>query len=280
MATKKKVSLFDRFYDLLVKLNNVFKDVYIIDRKYCLSGKESDEEALGDILCILNEKYEQTLEKMGIPDAVYITDIRSLKSDTKNEPDDYDVLKEKINELIKKGKLSESQIENVCYMMEADASLEDIYLSLNIPDDSGEIREYLTHSKRIDTIYQYVLPIEEEEILTACREKISLFTEEFQKPLIWENMGLNCDLIKSIYQDKRIFNMPIPKKDNGESYITIAKQLFPIVTEKTIDGAFMNLREDETYEDLYILLIDFMFTHFRFQAIYHSVPTKIIEERG
>ena len=61
MATKKKVSLFDRFYDLLVKLNNVFKDVYIIDRKYCLSGKESDEEALGDILCILNEKYEQTL---------------------------------------------------------------------------------------------------------------------------------------------------------------------------------------------------------------------------
>ena len=62
MATKKKVSLFDRFYDLLVKLNNVFKDVYIIDRKYCLSGKESDEEALGDIVISIEKVKEQAEE--------------------------------------------------------------------------------------------------------------------------------------------------------------------------------------------------------------------------
>ena len=92
-------------------------------------------------------------------------------------------------------------------------------------------------------------------------------------------MGLNKDLIQSIYRDKRIFNMPIPKKseDDKESYITIAKQLFPIVTEKTIDGAFMNLSMDEKYENLYVLLIDFLFTHFRFQAIYHFIPTKNIQ---
>ena len=279
MASKKVVHTFDLFYDLLVKLNNVFKDVYIIDHKYCIPGKETDTEALGDILCTLNEKYIQVLEKMNFSNQVYITNIRLFKAELKEDPSDYDVIKEKITRLVKENKVTDDKLEKLCYMLEADPTLEELYEYLEIPDDSGEMKEYLTSTDRRDTINQYVLELEDSDILQKCRGMISVFTTEFQKPVIWENMGLNKDLIQSIYRDKRIFNMPIPKKseDDKESYITIAKQLFPIVTEKTIDGAFMNLSMDEKYENLYVLLIDFLFTHFRFQAIYHFIPTKNIQ---
>lgn len=279
MASKKVVHTFDLFYDLLVKLNNVFKDVYIIDHKYCIPGKETDTEALGDILCTLNEKYIQVLEKMNFSNQVYITNIRLFKAELKEDPSDYDVIKEKITRLVKENKVTDDKLEKLCYMLEADPTLEEVYEYLEIPDDSGEMKEYLTSTDRRDTINQYVLELEDSDILQKCRGMISVFTAEFQKPVIWENMGLNKDLIQSIYRDKRIFNMPIPKKseDDKESYITIAKQLFPIVTEKTIDGAFMNLSIDEKYENLYVLLIDFLFTHFRFQAIYHFIPTKNIQ---
>ena len=279
MASKKVVHTFDLFYDLLVKLNNVFKDVYIIDHKYCIPGKETDTEALGDILCTLNEKYIQVLEKMNFSNQVYITNIRLFKAELKEDPSDYDVIKEKITRLVKENKVTDDKLEKLCYILEADPTLEEVYEYLEIPDDSGEMKEYLTSTDRRDTINQYVLELEDSDILQKCRGMISVFTAEFQKPVIWENMGLNKDLIQSIYRDKRIFNMPIPKKseDDKESYITIAKQLFPIVTEKTIDGAFMNLSMDEKYENLYVLLIDFLFTHFRFQAIYHFIPTKNIQ---
>ena len=279
MASKKVVHTFDLFYDLLVKLNNVFKDVYIIDHKYCIPGKETDTEALGDILCTLNEKYIQVLEKMNFSNQVYITNIRLFKAELKEDPSDYDVIKEKITRLVKENKVTDDKLEKLCYILEADPTLEEVYEYLEIPDDSGEMKEYLTSTDRRDTINQYVLELEDSDILQKCRGMISVFTAEFQKPVIWENMGLNKDLIQSIYRDKRIFNMPIPKKseDDKESYITIAKQLFPIVTEKTIDGAFMNLSMDEKYENLYVLLIDFLFTHVRFQAIYHFIPTKNIQ---
>ena len=279
MASKKVVHTFDLFYDLLVKLNNVFKAVYIIDHKYCIPGKETDTEALGDILCTLNEKYIQVLEKMNFSNQVYITNIRLFKAELKEDPSDYDVIKEKITRLVKENKVTDDKLEKLCYILEADPTLEEVYEYLEIPDDSGEMKEYLTSTDRRDTINQYVLELEDSDILQKCRGMISVFTAEFQKPVIWENMGLNKDLIQSIYRDKRIFNMPIPKKseDDKESYITIAKQLFPIVTEKTIDGAFMNLSMDEKYENLYVLLIDFLFTHFRFQAIYHFIPTKNIQ---
>ena len=279
MASKKVVHTFDLFYDLLVKLNNVFKDVYIIDHKYCIPGKETDTEALGDILCTLNEKYIQVLEKMNFSNQVYITNIRLFKAELKEDPSDYDVIKEKITRLVKENKVTDDKLEKLCYILEADPTLEEVYEYLEIPDDSGEMKEYLTSTDRRDTINQYVLELEDSDILQKCRGMISVFTAEFQKPVIWENMGLNKDLIQSIYRDKRIFNMPIPKKseDDKESYITIAKQLFPIVTEKTIDGAFMNLSMDEKYENLYVLLIDFLFTHFRYQAIYHFIPSKNIQ---
>ena len=59
--TKKEVSPLAIFRDLCVKLSRVFKDVYIVRNKYCIGGKVSDEEALGEILCILEPKFSDAI---------------------------------------------------------------------------------------------------------------------------------------------------------------------------------------------------------------------------
>lgn len=49
--------------DLLVKLTRVFKkDMYIYQGKYCIAGPESDEEAIGAIVCTLEPEYETVVK--------------------------------------------------------------------------------------------------------------------------------------------------------------------------------------------------------------------------
>lgn len=274
MAKKKEVSHFDLFYDLLVKLNNVYKDVYIIDNKYCISGKETDEEALGDIVCVIDDKYRNAMNSLGFSGSIFIENIRNLKSQMKEIPDEFELFMDKLKSLSSK-ELPDDKLESLTYMLEADTPIEDICKEINLDIDMDVLKESFKESRKSTILKSMISPLEDEEILDKSRKLIEVFNDNFSNPdIIWENMGTKDELIKSIYQDKRIFNMKIP---NENSYITIAKQLFPIVTEKNISGAFMNLRKDDEFDDLYILMIDFVFSHFRFQAIYHSVPTKISE---
>ena len=49
--------------DLLVKLTRVFKkDMYIYKGKYCIAGPETDEEAIGVIVCTLEPQYEAVVK--------------------------------------------------------------------------------------------------------------------------------------------------------------------------------------------------------------------------
>ena len=212
---KKEVSPLAIFRDLCVKLSRVFKDVYIVRNKYCIGGKVSDEEALGEILCILEPKFSDAILNLLGENKVsyfFIPDIKEAK--------------EKIDEGIE---------------------------FLDLP-----------FSWVVDT-----------KTIEELQKKITMFDSSFNKEgIIWENLGEKEDLIKAIYVDRQIFNLPI-EVQNGEpkEYITIAKQMIPIVTEKTINGAFLHLHKDEEYENLFIIYIDFQFTHFRFHAIYHAIPT-------
>ena len=49
--------------DLFVKLTKVFKkDMYIYQGKFCIAGPETDEEAIGVIVCTLEPKYEAVVK--------------------------------------------------------------------------------------------------------------------------------------------------------------------------------------------------------------------------
>lgn len=109
-----------------------------------------------------------------------------------------------------------------------------------------------------------------------CLEFVTLFEERFNdEKRTWSCIGDYEELIKTIYTDKAIFNLPIEetrKEDGSCEYITIAKQLLPLITEKTISNAFINVMKSKEYPDLYEVLIDFRFTHFQLEGFYNIIP--------
>ena len=62
MATKKEIRPSDIFEDLIVKLKNIYKDVYIFRHSFCVPGEESPDSVVGDLMCILEPKYKEAVE--------------------------------------------------------------------------------------------------------------------------------------------------------------------------------------------------------------------------
>ena len=229
MAVKKTASPTALFEDLLVKLKNVYKDFYIFRGKYCVPGEESPDSIVGDVICILEPKYQEAISSF-LPKAecYHIPSIEELKNFVKNK----------------------------------NVETPDWYLNIS------ELNEFFEE-----------LLINKQDKAEYCLEEVTRFEEKFtNNECIWSCIGDNEELIKVIYEDKMIFNLPIAAVTNdGETeYITIAKQLLPLVTAKNISTAFMSVKKSKEFDSLYEVLIDFNFTHFRLEAIYNMIPLPFI----
>lgn len=112
--------------------------------------------------------------------------------------------------------------------------------------------------------------------IKSISQKISDITEKFNKDdLIWKNLGEDEELIKTLFEKKLIFKMPIARGEKTGStkdeYITISSQMIPLCTAKTISSAFIHYEQVDDYEDLYMVQIKFKFTHFYMEAIYYVI---------
>lgn len=210
---KKQKSANDDLRDLLVKLRKVYKDVYIINGSYCLGGNETEEDSLGDIVCILEDKYQEILKKVIDKPAIYLK-----------------------------------------------------------PDDVKKALDGFDEKLPIKTIAK----IEEDELL----KRLESFNNDFlSETAIWKNVGEDENLMQTLFVDKRLYMLPVSlfDKENTTDYVTIAKQFVPSMTEKNATSVFMTLEKVEE-EDIYKILFDFTFTHYRFQAVYHALALPLEEE--
>lgn len=82
--------------DLLVKVNKVFPtDLYIIHNRLVYAGPKSEEDISGNYLCILEEKFENSLSSQLKPDKTYYIDnIKEAKDDFENHIKMVDNLRE------------------------------------------------------------------------------------------------------------------------------------------------------------------------------------------
>lgn len=210
---KKQKSANDPLRDLLVKLRRVYKDLYIINGSYCIAGNEAEEDSLGDVVCILEDKYQKILKDVIDEPAIYL------------KPD-------------------------------------------NVKKALDNFEEKLP--------IKIIAKIEQDELL----KKLEDFNKDFlSENAIWKSVGKIEKLMKVLFEDKRVCELPISLFDpsNATDYVTIAKQFVPSMTEKNATSVFMTL-EREPKEDLYRLLFEFNFTHYRFQAVYHVLPLPYEEE--
>lgn len=222
MAVKKEMKPIQIFEDLVVKLKNIYKEMYFFRYSFCVPGEDIPDSVVGDILCELEPQYKECVKALfdGI-ECIHIPSIGTLR------------------EVIK------------------------TYLENGESDLSNEaVREYLFSSEAVEKVTEKT----EDSLKFVTR-----FEEFFNdSKRVWSCIGDNESLIETIYDKKGIFNFPIGK--NGEEYVTIAKSMIPIITEKTVSNAFINVQESKEYEGLYEVLIDFKFTHFRMECVYTNIP--------
>lgn len=262
---KKKFKNFDLFYDILVKMANIFKDCYIIKRKYVIGGDESEDDSLGNILLTLEEKYEKSLEYFKLPDIFKISSIKELKTLIKPYPDEMNLFFDGMTEI---QDIEDEILENICYDLEVDLSAKEIIEKYNLPIDLEKIREKTKELAVQKSMKEFINPLTDPIVKKRCKERLDSFFTDFEGNFVWEKLSDKKELIDTIFNQKRIYELKIP---NSDHYITVAKQLFPLVTEKNMEEAYICLSDNDEF-GLYTLRVDFMFTHFRIQAIYHCIP--------
>lgn len=119
---------------------------------------------------------------------------------------------------------------------------------------------------------------EKVNLCTSFVDKIEkrVFTDDTER--VWDCLGSNPELISAFFTDKRVFNYPIVTKERQEpeEYVTIAKQMIPLVSESNIGVSFISIEKSEEQPELYEILIDFRFSHFRMNALYYVLPLPIL----
>ena len=71
------------FFDILTKLSHVYsKDIYIINNKYIIGGKETEDETSSSFICSLNDELANVIkEKFENEDFIYIANIKKAKTE-------------------------------------------------------------------------------------------------------------------------------------------------------------------------------------------------------
>lgn len=227
MAIKKEIKPSNIFEDLVVKLKNIYKDLYIFRHSFCVPGEGLPNSVVGDLMAILEPKYKEAVESLfpGV-ECIYVPSVGDLR----------DILKE----------------------YNKDPNL---FSQENVDSENKHFNGTV---------------IEKPEKAKDCLNFVTLFEGRFNDDKrTWSCIGNNEELITTIYTDKAIFNLPIEetKKEDGTcEYITLAKQLLPMVTEKTITNVFINVMKSKEYPELYEVLVDFRFTHFQLEGFYNIIP--------
>ena len=86
------------------------------------------------------------------------------------------------------------------------------------------------------------------------------------------------EVLKEHEDDQKLIYLYQIDTDDGIEEISIAKQMFPMMTEKTAMDAYMIIRRSKEYDGLYDILIDFKHTHFRIQSVYHALATPKVNQ--
>lgn len=108
---------------------------------------------------------------------------------------------------------------------------------------------------------------------TTLIEEISDVTSEHEKETnVWTPISKIPNLITTLFDDKLIYLYQIENGDAIEE-ISIAKQMFPMMTIKTAIDAYIIIEKSKDYDGLYDILIDFNHSHFRVQSVYHALST-------
>lgn len=116
--------------------------------------------------------------------------------------------------------------------------------------------------------------VNDPSIESMLLEDISSISKEHgDERNVWTQIPKIPDIMKTIYVDKLIYLYTIKNDDGSEEEISLAKQMFPLMTEKTADDAYIMIRKSDEFDTLYTILVDFNFSHFRVQCIYHALPT-------
>lgn len=236
-VTKKNATM-TLVSDLLVKLSNLYNDVYIVKNAFIIAGKNPSERILGPLMCVVESKYKEAFtELMGEKPCFYIPSVvdakKWLKDTTTEELEPTEKIKEEVKAFIKE----------------------------------------ITDKDEID----------------RCVNRISEFDDKFNPTDLvsnensvrwWSCLGDNADLIETVFDLKGIFDFPIETKpsesgtaQSEKTYMTIAKQLLPLVTEKNIQNAYVGttgIRHGDD-DELLEVMVDFRFTHFRMMIIYNLV---------
>ena len=116
--------------------------------------------------------------------------------------------------------------------------------------------------------------VNDPSIESMLLEDISSISKEHgDERNVWTQIPKIPDIMKTIYVDKLIYLYTIKNDDGSEEEISLAKQMFPLMTEKTADDVYIMIRKSDEFDTLYTILVDFNFSHFRVQCIYHALPT-------
>lgn len=138
-------------------------------------------------------------------------------------------------------------------------------------EPTDEIREQVKKN--------FIKTVQNEEVSGKMLMKATEIEERFnpitKKVRWWQCIGDNDELVKTVFDLKAIFNFPIAdsedSSDNG-SFVTISKQILPLVTEKNIKNAYIGTTgKIDDDDDLMEVLLDFRFTHFRMMIVYQIV---------
>lgn len=214
MGVKKEKSPIQLMEELVVKFGQLYStDMYIYKRKFCVSGIESSDNLLGDVICTLNDEWIKVLGELEVPDIFYIPNIKEFRA-----------------------KFKENTIE------------------------LSDFRE----------------SVSDQSVETMILEMIASVTKEHDNPdNVWTPVVQIPGLLKTIFDDKLIYHYTITDENRVEEEISLAKQLFPMMNEKTAFDAYIIVKKSNEFETLCTILVDFAFSHFKIQCVYHALPTPI-----
>lgn len=238
MAKTKKDATMTLVTDLFVKLSNLYNDAYVVKGSFIIAGEEPSTRILGSLMCNVETKYKDALKELvGEKPCFYIPSIpetkKWLQGVTKDELEPTEEIKEKVQEFIK------------------------------------EVSDKELIEKQVQTISEFENKFYPTDLV------------EGKNPIYWWScLGENAELVETIFSLKRIFDYPIETKPENadtpqseKTYMTISKQLLPLVTEKTVQDAYIGTtgvrhgKDDELLE----VMVDFRFSHFRMMIIYNLV---------
>lgn len=160
---------------------------------------------------------------------------------------------------------------------------ENVLTELGIPDIFyiGNIKEFRAKfkDKTITMEELHTSGDHDPSIESVLLEKITeIETEHMNEENVWKHLVEIPDFMETIFDKKLIYLYQIPHDDGTVEEISLAKQMFPMMTEKTAIDTFILIKESKDYDGLYDILVDFTHTHFRIQSVYHALATPKVNQ--